>query len=203
MLDIVKRNNIIFPVLFAGICMGVIFKIVDGINIDYNMSVLEFVTLIDIKNFLKDMSVWILISVYIAIKSKSTLNASFNVFIFFVAMTTSYYIVNLYIYNYNPMLYMIFWYLITFISPVFGYLFWFSDKDRWYSNYIRTFIFFTLSISSFYMGWIYIDLNSLLNISLLVIAVFIFRKRMNNRIVVKDLSLGVFLRSLLSIFLGI
>ena len=130
-MEMYKKQYNPFFLILSGILMGIFFKLIDSVSINYLENTLKFMEIMDIRSFMKDMSIWILFILYISIRSKTSRTASLNVFLFLFLMTTSYYLYTILVYKYNPMLYAMFWYVVTFVSPLFGYILWYAIVPRY------------------------------------------------------------------------
>lgn len=131
---------------------------------------------VDLHNFLGEFSIWALLGLCISIYSNSPARARLNVFIFFLAMVTSYYLYSTYIAGFFPKTYAMIWFGFTFLSPILAFISWYSKgKGRW-SFIIASLILGVLFIMTFFFGQWYIDLRSVLDLPVFIIGLIVLRR---------------------------
>lgn len=182
-----KRNKITnsLLILVSGVLLGILSKFLDSKDI-----------LFDLGNFLSGFSIWIFIGLAISIYSKTPLKASINVFLFFIGMTVSYHLYSIFVCGFNPMSYMMIWYGITLISPVFAYICWYLRKDTNLSIALSTVILFIMYQSCFSIGMWYFDIKTIYDLLVFIGTVMVLYKKPKNTIIelVIGLVLSFFIR---------
>ena len=86
-----KIINTIF-ILLLGLTLGTFSKYLDYKQADLKGLLMYIDQALDHHNFLGEFSIWALLAICISIYSNSPIRASLNVFVFFLAMVTSYYL---------------------------------------------------------------------------------------------------------------
>ena len=110
-------------ILFIGIILGTFSKFIDTMPTNELPFIFEF---LDMRNFLGRFAIWLLIALCISVYSNSSIRASINVFVFFAAMVTSYYLYSRFVAGFFPRSYAMIWAAFTVISPILAFICWYA-----------------------------------------------------------------------------
>lgn len=158
-----KRKVINSLLIFLfGIILGILSKWADNLIIDDSVTWQHIIGMIDLRNILSEMTIWIFIAINLSIFSKTPLRASLNVFLFFLGMTISYHLYTILFSGFNPNNYMKLWYLITLISPLLAYICWYAKSKHFVSIIISSLIIAVLIPICFNVGYWYFELNRII-----------------------------------------
>ena len=119
---------------------------------------------LDISNFLGRFAIWLLIALYIAIYSHSSIRASLNVLVFFIGMVSSYYLYSYFVAGFFPKNYAMIWLGFTAISPLLAFVCWYAKGKSKISFILSVIIIAILFNFTFIYGWIYFDVYSILEV---------------------------------------
>ena len=119
---------------------------------------------LDISNFLGRFAIWLLIALYIAIYSHSSIRASLNVLVFFIGMVSSYYLYSYFVAGFFPKNYAMIWLGFTAISPLLAFVCWYAKGKSKISFILSVIIIAILFKFTFIYGWIYFDVYSILEV---------------------------------------
>ena len=138
-----------------------------------------------------------LVALAISVFSKSPLRASLNVICFFVGMTVSYHLYTIMFAGFNPESYMKIWYTLTAISPLIGYVCWYSKSENKLSIIITSIILFIMFASCFNSGMWYFDQKGILYTLTFIGSVLVTYKKPINLIL--NLIVGLVLSCMIRI----
>ena len=198
-----KSKKIINSILMLtiGISLGIFSKWLDNLVLDSNIWWHEIIEYFDLGNFFSNMGIWIFIAVLISIYSKTALKASINVFLFFIGMTVSYHLYTIFVSGFNPVSYMMIWYIITLVSPILAYICWYSTKETKVASIISGLILFVTYQCCFSIGMWYFDFKGVLYTIIFVATVFILYR--NPKRTILSLLIGLVLSFFIRIpFIG-
>ena len=149
-------------VLLGGIILGIFSKWLDSLEINSNIWWQSIIERLDLNNFFSNMAIWIFLVISISVFSKTSLRAVINVFCFLIGMNISYHLYTIYVCGFNPKNYMITWYTITLLSPIFSYVCWYAKSNKKISSLITGLVLIPVCESCFNIGMWYFDTNGIL-----------------------------------------
>ena len=130
----------------AGIALGIFSKWLDNLGLD--------------------SSIWwhvlLLAALAIAVFSRSAVQASMNVFVFFAGMCAAYHLYTILFSGFNPASYMMIWYGITLLSPFIAILCWYAKGSGPAAILLDAGIMTVFFLTCFSIGLFYISLRGLL-----------------------------------------
>lgn len=108
-------------ILLLGIGLGIFSKFLDCTPSNELPAFLES---LDVRNFLGRLAFWVVLGVWISVRSNSAVKASVNVFLFFFGMVGSYYLYSWFIAGFFPRNYAMIWVGFTALSPLLAFMCW-------------------------------------------------------------------------------
>lgn len=174
--SIKKQIVVSFGVLLFGICLGLFSKYLDYRQAELPPLLQGIDNALDLHNFLGGFAPWIVIALCISIYSNSSIRASINVFLFFLGFVAFYYLYSNFVAGFFPKSYALIWIIFTIISPILAYLTWYAKGKGYIAIIISAGIISVLINLAFSYGMFYIDIQSWLNLVMLMLGIFILRK---------------------------
>ena len=160
-------------ILLLGIGLGIFSKFLDCTPSNELPAFLES---LDVRNFLGRLAFWVVIGVWISVRSNSAVRASMNVFLFFFGMVASYYLYSWFIAGFFPKRYAMIWIGIAALSPLLAFGCWYAVGKSKTSFVLSVFIIAVLFQMTFAFGWLYIAVRSALELVFFLLAILILKR---------------------------
>ena len=163
--------------LLLGACLGTFSKFLDYRQAALPSFLQQIDASLDLHNFLGTFAPWIVIAVFLSIKSPSPFQASAVVFAFFVGMVASYYLYSNYVAGFFPKSYAMIWVGFTLLSPILAFFCWYAKGTGWLTIVISAGILgFLINCTLVYGMW-YVDIRSPLHLLTLILGVLMLRSK--------------------------
>ena len=197
-----KETQVIILIFVLGSCLGIFSKYLDFYQASLPTLLHLFDQLFDFHNYLGTFGPWLMIALIISIYAPSPRSAAYLVFTFFFGMVLSYYLYCYYICGFYSLSYIMIWACFTILSPLLGYLCWFSLGKDILSFQISSLIMSVFFNLTFSYGCFYLDIKSWLNLLLLLIVLLMLHKGLKEDLlmIVLGMSIGILSKSLLPIY---
>lgn len=160
-LSVQLRNSLL--VLLLGIALGIFSKWLDNTPINDAIWWQHILGVLDLGNVFSEFAVWLVAALAISVYSKTPLRAGLNVFLFFLGMCGSYHFYTVAFCGFNPRRYMMIWYTITLLSPLFSFICWYAKGKTKLSSAISMLILSVMLRSCFSIGFWYFDFRSVID----------------------------------------
>lgn len=160
-------------ILLLGIGLGIFSKFLDCTPSNELPAFLES---LDVRNFLGRLAFWVVLGVWISVRSNSAVRASVNVFLFFFGMVASYYLYSWFIAGFFPRNYAMIWVGFTALSPLLAFMCWHARGEGTLPFVLSVFLLGVLYWCSFSGGWFYIRPRSNLELLTFLCGVMVLRR---------------------------
>ena len=184
-----KQIAITSGVLLIGILLGIFSKFLDHRHAELPSFFRAVDQALDLHNFLGVFAPWIVMAVYISVKSHTPLRAGVNVFVFFAGMVVSYYLYSNFIAGFFPRSYAMIWGALSLISPVLAFICWYAKGRGWVSLIISAVILAFIINSTLVYGMWYVDIPSLLHLAMLILGIVILRRSIKETVCIIGFSI--------------
>lgn len=171
-----KKIFVTIAVLLLGICLGSFSKFLDYRQAELPTLLQTIDSALDFHNFLGSFAPWIVIAVCIAVYSHTPVRAAINVFAFFSGMVTSYYLYSNFVAGFFPRSYALIWIAFTVVSPLLAFLTWYAKGKGLVAFTLSAGIIGVLINTAFAYGMFYVDVQSWLNVLMLLLGVAMLHK---------------------------
>ena len=176
-------------ILFIGIILGTFSKFIDTMPTNELPFIFEF---LDMRNFLGRFAIWLLIALCISVYSNSSIRASINVFVFFAAMVTSYYLYSRFVAGFFPRSYAMIWAAFTVISPILAFICWYARGKSKLAFMLSAIILAVMLNTTFVYGNNYFEMRSILELIIFICTVVLLkRKTIKDTMIMLVLSVGI------------
>ena len=160
-------------IFLLGVALGAFSKFLDCTPSNELPAFLEY---LDVRNFLGRFSIWVLLGVWISVRSNSAVRASVNVFLFFCGMVASYYLYSNYVAGFFPKSYAMIWIGFTVLSPLPGFVCWFAGGKEIPAFILSVILLAVLYWCTFVCGWFYILPRSALELLTFLCGVMVLQR---------------------------
>lgn len=147
----------------AGAGLGAFSKWLDNLALDNSIWWHRPLAALDLGNVFSELAVWLVLCLVIAVFSRSPGKAAVNCFLFLGAMCAVYHLWTVRFSGFNPRSYMMIWYALTLLSPLFAAVCWYGRGERPVSVGITACTLGVVAKCCFSVGWVYFYPLSLLN----------------------------------------
>jgi len=187
-LSISKKVLYSFLIFVIGVFLGLFSKILDTTA---SNTLPYFLQVLDLRNFLSRLGVWLFFGVAISVYSKTPIRACLNVFLFFAGMVGSYYFYTVAIAGFFPKSYMMIWISLTAISPIFAFICWYAKGKGIIAIFISSIIFMFITSQTFVYGFWYFDITYIPELFIWIATIFVLYQ--SPKQIIKVVVLGMVL----------
>ena len=160
-------------ILLLGVLLGSFSKFLDCTP----SNVLPFfLERLDVRNFLGRFPFWVLLGVWISVRSNSAVRASLSVFLFFFGMVSSYYLYSWLVAGFFPKRYAMIWIGIAALSPLLAFGCWYAGGTSKVSFALSSIIIAVLFQLTFSFGWLYCSVRSALELVVFLLTIRILKR---------------------------
>ncbi|MEG0550618.1 MAG: hypothetical protein RR554_05620 [Vagococcus sp.] len=191
-----KEPLSILCIFFIGTGLGVLSKFLDEIP---RGTLPLYLDILEIDRFLSRMSIWLLLALVITLFSKTPLKAAISVFFFYAGMIGSYYTYSATVLGIFPYHKVIYWIILTIISPFLAYLCWYTRENTRFGKILTIGVIAVMFYYTFTYKQPELSIASLLDILTFSLCLFLFKRPLNQIIYLTFIS--IFLSFTLSAFL--
>ena len=153
-------------ILLFGMALGIFAKWLDGRDMGSSL----LLSVLDPGNLLSGLPVFFLIALVLAVFSRSPLRAALNVFLFFIGMCACYHICSMLIAGFDPTRYMLIWYGLALLSPLFAVLCWYGKSGTAIGIVIGSLIMGVMAAFCFALGFWYFGFRGIAETVIFVLA---------------------------------
>lgn len=166
-----KRAILTAALLFLGsVALGAFSKWLDNLALDDTVFWHRILEQLDLGNVFSALPVWLVLALAIAVFSPDPCAAALRVFLFFIGMCGAYHLWTVLFSGFDPGSYMLIWYGITALSPVFALICWYGKGRHPVCVGIDAGILAVLACLCFSLGWFYFGLISWMDLILFLAA---------------------------------
>lgn len=141
----------------AGLGLGIFAKFLDGVAVNDLPQLLQT---LDLNNFFSRFSFWALITLAIAVYSKSRIRAALNVFLFYAGMLLGYYIYTIVFAGFYPDgSYLAMWIVYAILSPFVAVVCWYAKGTGLTAALLSAIIMAFMFSQAFNVGLFYFSVN--------------------------------------------
>ncbi|MBM4764386.1 DUF6518 family protein [Bacillus sp. B15-48] len=138
-LRMMDKSKLTVKQISIHLCACLIFGVLSGIIAKFSDTVSSNGVIGMFFSFISDITtnlgIWVVLATIIAVWSRSPLYASLKVLMFFIGMLLAYYIYSQVLFGFFPTYYFLRWGIIALVSPLAGYIVWFSRGEGWLSAF--------------------------------------------------------------------
>lgn len=177
--------------MLLGICLGTFSKFLDYRQGDLPAFLNAVDSVLDLHNFLGTFAPWVVLAVFISVKSSSPVRAGIHVFVFFAGMVASYYLYSYFIAGFFPRSYAMIWAGLTLLSPVLAFFCWYAKGKGWFALAVSAVILGFIITSTLSYGMWYIDMRSWPHLAVLVWGIAVLRRTVRETIYLIMISIPI------------
>lgn len=175
-------------ILLLGMALGVLAKRLDGRDMGSSF----LLSVLDPGNLLSGLPAFLLIALTVSVFSRSPFRAALNVFLFFIGMCVCYHLYSVLFAAFDPWRYMLIWYGLSLLSPLFAAVCWFAKSEKPAGIVLSSLIMGVMAAFCFALGFWYFDFRGIAEtVIFLLAAAALYKKPKQCAIsVIAGLALG-------------